>query len=27
MHKEERLSERFMENLLSWVHPGFSVFA
>src|SRR5438034_770044 len=27
LHKEERLSERFMENLLSWVHPGFSVFA
>jgi hypothetical protein len=23
----ERLSERFMENLLGWVHPGFSVFA
>ena len=22
LHKEERLSERFMENLLSWVHPG-----
>jgi hypothetical protein len=27
LHKEERLSERFMENLLSWVHPRFSVFA
>jgi hypothetical protein len=27
LHQEERLSERFMENLLSWVHPGFSVFA
>src|SRR5207247_11141355 len=27
LHKEERLSERLMENLLSWVHPGFSVFA
>jgi Putative transposase/Transposase zinc-binding domain len=27
LHKEERLSQRFMENLLSWVHPGFSVFA
>ena len=27
LHKEERLSERFTENLLSWVHPGFSVFA
>jgi len=23
----ERLSESFMRNLLSWVHPGFSVFA
>jgi len=23
----ERLSETFMLNLLSWVHPGFSVFA
>ena len=22
LHKEERLSERFMENLLSWVNPG-----
>jgi hypothetical protein len=27
LHQEERLSERFMDNLLSWVHPGFSVFA
>src|SRR6266704_3938152 len=27
LHQQERLSERFMENLLSWVHPGFSVFA
>ena len=27
LHEQERLSERFMENLLSWVHPGFSVFA
>ena len=27
LHQEERLSEGFMENLLSWVHPGFSVFA
>src|SRR6266516_4304978 len=27
LHKEGRLSERFTENLLSWVHPGFSVFA
>src|SRR5439155_9861262 len=27
LHKEERLSERFTENLLSWVHPGFSLFA
>ena len=27
LHKAERLSERFMHNLLSWVHPGFSVYA
>jgi hypothetical protein len=27
LHQEERLSQRFMDNLLSWVHPGFSVFA
>jgi hypothetical protein len=27
LHAEERLSERFMDNLLAWVHPGFSVFA
>ena len=27
LHKAERLSETFMHNLLSWVHPGFSVFA
>jgi hypothetical protein len=27
LHQQERLSERFMENLLSWVHPRFSVFA
>ena len=27
LHKAERLSESFMQNLLSWVHPGFSVFA
>jgi hypothetical protein len=27
LHAEERLSQRFMDNLLSWVHPGFSVFA
>jgi len=27
LHQEERLSESFMQNLLSWVHPGFSVFA
>jgi hypothetical protein len=27
LHLEKRLSERFMENLFSWVHPGFSVFA
>jgi len=27
LHQQQRLSEGFMENLLSWVHPGFSVFA
>jgi len=27
LHQAERLSETFMHNLLSWVHPGFSVFA
>jgi len=27
LHQAERLSENFMRNLLSWVHPGFSVFA
>jgi hypothetical protein len=27
LHKAERLSESFMQNLLSWVHPGFSVYA
>ena len=27
LHKAERRSESFMRNLLSWVHPGFSVFA
>jgi hypothetical protein len=27
LHKEERLSASFMQNLLSWVHRGFSVFA
>jgi hypothetical protein len=27
LHRAERLSESFMHNLLSWVHPGFSVFA
>ena len=27
LHRAERLSETFMHNLLSWVHPGFSVFA
>ena len=27
LHRAERLSESFMRNLLSWVHPGFSVFA
>jgi len=25
LHKAERLSETFMLNLLSWVHPGFSL--
>ena len=27
LHQAERLSESFMQNLLSWVYPGFSVFA
>jgi hypothetical protein len=27
LHQAKRLSENFMHNLLSWVHPGFSVFA
>ena len=27
LHGAQRLSESFMRNLLSWVHPGFSVFA
>jgi hypothetical protein len=27
LHQAERLSEAFMKNLLSWVHPGFSLFA
>jgi hypothetical protein len=27
LHQAERLSESFMHNLLSWVHPGSSVFA
>ena len=27
LHQAERLSESFMQNLLSWVHAGFSVFA
>jgi hypothetical protein len=27
LHRAERLSESFMHNLLSWVHPGFSVYA
>ena len=27
LRRAERLSESFMRNLLSWVHPGFSVFA
>jgi hypothetical protein len=26
LHRAERLSETFMLNLLSWIHPGFSVF-
>jgi hypothetical protein len=27
LHQAERLSETFMNNLLSWEHPGFTVFA
>jgi hypothetical protein len=27
LHQAERLTESFMQNLLSWVHPGFSVCA
>jgi hypothetical protein len=27
LHKAERLTESFMHNLLSWAHPGFSVYA
>jgi hypothetical protein len=27
LHQAERLSENFIRNLLSWVHPCFSVFA
>ena len=27
LHRAERLTESFMQNLLSWVHPGFSVYA
>ena len=27
LHQVERLSEAFMQSLLSWAHPGFSVFA
>ena len=27
LHRAEHLSESFMHNLLSWAHPGFSVFA
>jgi hypothetical protein len=27
LHKAERLSESFMQNLLTWVHPGFSVYS
>ena len=27
LHRADRLSEHFMRNLMSWVHPGFSVYA
>ncbi len=27
LHRAGRLSDHFVRNLLSWVHPGFSVFA
>ena len=27
LHQAERLSESFMQYLLSWVHPGFSLYA
>jgi len=27
LHQAERLTESLMQNLLSWVHPGFSVYA
>jgi len=27
LHRAKRISESFMRNLLSWVHPGFSVYA
>ena len=27
LHQAERLSQRFRDQLSSWVHPGFSVFA
>lgn len=27
LHQAERLTESLMNNLLSWVHPGFSVYA
>jgi len=27
LHQAERLSESFMQNLLTWLHPGFSVCA
>lgn len=27
LHQKERLSQSFMQNLLSWIHPGFSVYA
>jgi len=26
LHQAIRLTESFMQNLLSWVHPGFSVY-
>ena len=27
LYQVERLSESFMQNLLTWVHPGFPVYA